>query len=360
MERKLVSLERIKDLQPIHEADAIETATVRGWQVVVKKGAFKIGDPCIFFEVDSFLPLEQKYEFLRKGCLRKNGDGSEGLRLKTIKLRKQISQGLAMPLDDFGIYKESDTTWKYSNETGEQYYIHPELEEDLSRIFNVVKYEPPVPAQLSGMVRGNFPSFIPKTDQERIQNIFGDPKHNHRIFGNKFEVSIKLDGTSFTAYKTTETSGVCSRNLDLKLDDEGSMYVKIAKETGILDLIPEDFAVQGEIYGMGIQDNHDKLLVASLYVFDVYDIRNGRYLTPFQRKNFFDEYLRDKHEKIKHVPIINSDTHLGTDLSLQELLDAADKTPSINNQICEGIVFKHVEGGFSFKVISNKFLLGEK
>src|SRR5665213_2347212 len=221
MERKLVSLERIKDLQPIHDADAIETATVRGWQVVVKKGAFKIGDPCIFFEVDSFLPLEQKYEFLRKGCFRKNGDGTEGLRLKTIKLRKQISQGLAMPISDFGIYEESSAVWKYTNESGATYYIHPDLEEDLSRIFDVVKYEPPIPAQLSGMVRGNFPSFIPKTDQERIQNIFSDPRENVKIFDNRFEISLKLDGTSFTAYRTAETVGVCSRNLDLKLEDDG-------------------------------------------------------------------------------------------------------------------------------------------
>lgn len=359
-ERKLVTLEEIKEISSIEKADNLELASVRGWKVVVKKNAFKVGDKCVFFEVDSFLPLEKKYEFLRKGSLKKNGDGSEGLRLKTIKLRGQISQGLAMPLSDFDIYKESDTTWKYTNETGETYYLHPNLEEDLSRTFNVVKYEPAVAVHLSGKVKGNFPSDIPKTDQERAQNLFSSQKELEEILGHAFESTLKLDGTSATFYKKSDgVIGVCSRNLDLKLEDEGSVYVKIAKETGILELIPQGYAVQGEVYGNGVQGNHDNLTTVSIFIFDIWNMSDQKYLTPSERKDFFSQYLSGKHEKIKHVPDLGQKI-FSPFTTLEELLELADKTSSINNKICEGIVFKRIDGKYSFKVISNKFLLGEE
>jgi RNA ligase (TIGR02306 family) len=356
-DRKLVTLETIKDISPIPNADNLEKATVRGWSVVVQKNKFKVGDKCFFFEVDSFLPLEKKYEFLHKACFKTNGDGSEGFRLRTIKLRKQLSQGLVMSLDDFEIYKESDTTWKYSNETGQKYYIDPNSDEDLSRIFNVTKYEPPIPASLSGKVKGNFPSCIPKTDQERIQNLINDTEAMKEIINHDFEVTIKLDGTSATFYHMMDgTKGVCSRNLDLKLEDDTSIYVKLAKETGILDLIPQGYAIQGEIYGNSIQSNHDKLNTINFYIFDIFYIEYQKYLTPSDRLVFFNNLLDGKHEKIKHVPILPR-VHLGEDLTLDMLLEASDNCGSINNKICEGLVYKRTDGLFSFKCISNNFLL---
>ena len=360
--RKLVTIQKITDIKPIENADAIEVATVLGWQVVVKKGEFEVGDYCVWHEIDSFLPIHPRYEFLRKGCYKNIKGLGEGFRLKTIRLRGQISQGLALPLSAYDIYQESDKTWKYTDEVGHQHYIHPELGEDLSKIFDVIKYEPPVPASLAGKARGNFPSFVPKTDQERVQNLVNS-RYRNEIIGHEFEVSIKLDGTSMTVYKTDDaTFGVCSRNWDLKLDDnEGNLYVSIAQETDLLNLIPNGFAVQGEVYGLGIQGNRDNLNHVAFYVFDVYNINEKRYLNPKERIKFFEDYLQGKHTKLRHVPIDdwnykfrdNNDDRV----DVQALLEWADETLSLSNVVAEGLVFKRQDGQFSFKVISNKFLM---
>ena len=93
MERKLASIQKVLDLQPIEGADVIEVATINGWKLVVKKGEFEVGDLAVYFEIDSFLPIREEFEFLRKSSYKKMGD-KEGFRLRTIKLRGQISQGL--------------------------------------------------------------------------------------------------------------------------------------------------------------------------------------------------------------------------------------------------------------------------
>lgn len=361
--RKLVTIQKISEIKPIDGADNIEVAKVLGWQTVVKKGQFQPGDYCVWFEIDCFLPLEKKYEFLKKACYKKVEGLGEGLRLRTIKLRKTLSQGLAMPLDDMGIYKESDKTWKYSNEYGFQYYIHPELDEDLSRTFDVVKYEPPLPACFAGKVKGNFPSFIPKTDQERIQNLYESEKDN--IFSEDlwFEVTVKMDGTSATFYNNGGVNGVCSRNLDLKLEDESSVYVKFAKESNICNLIPDGFAVQGELMGPGIQGNRENLNVVTLFVFDIYNIKEGRYLTPKERRDFVTSSFVEESGRITHVPLLEFKYGLVSDYGndkLESLLQWADEEKSYNNDVAEGLVFKRHDGKFSFKVIANRFLLGEE
>lgn len=92
--RKLATIREIKDIQPIEGADRIEVATVDGWQVVIKKGEFKVGDKIIYIEIDSIVPEREEFEFLR----------DRKFRVRTIKLRKQISQGLIMPLSILGNY----------------------------------------------------------------------------------------------------------------------------------------------------------------------------------------------------------------------------------------------------------------
>lgn len=99
--RELASIQVIKDIQPIKDADNIVVVSILGWKVVSKKGEFSLGDKCVYFEVDSFLPIEERYEFLRSSSYRNNDFMGEGFRLKTIKLRGQLSQGLALPLQEF-------------------------------------------------------------------------------------------------------------------------------------------------------------------------------------------------------------------------------------------------------------------
>ena len=235
MERKLASIRKVREIKPIEGADAIELAIVDGWQCVAKKGKFKVNDLCVYFEIDSFLPIKDEFEFLRKSSYKKMGE-AEGFRLKTIKLRGELSQGLIIPISNFNedIQKMEEGT-------------------DLTDILEVQKYEQPIPAQLAGQVRGLFPSYIRKTDQERIQNLFY--KINEKYKDVDFEVTLKLDGTSCTYYvvnplihntKLEEPAdfyfGHCSRNLDTK-EGDSTPWV-IARNNKIKDNMIEFFKIQ--------------------------------------------------------------------------------------------------------------------
>ena len=229
--RQLATIQQIADVQPIPGAGSIEVVKVKDWHCVAKKGEFHVGDKCVYFEIDSLLPSDNPvFEFLAKGTKTKtmNVDGQDytGYRLKTIKLRVQLSQGLALPLGSF------------PHSFGLDFY---DVGHDLSESFGIVKYEAPIPAQLSGKVKGNFPGFIPKTDEERIQNI-GPTVARHQEAGTQFYVTEKLDGTSATFYRhTTNTDGphfgVCSRNLEL-LEKEGNTHWEIAKRYKLMGTIP--------------------------------------------------------------------------------------------------------------------------
>jgi tRNA-binding EMAP/Myf-like protein len=227
MERKLATLRRISDIQPIEGADAIEVATVGGWKVVVAKDVgHKRGDLVVYCEIDSFLPVEPEFEFLRKTSYRKMGD-QEGFRLKTIKLRGQVSQGLIVPLSvlekgeemKIGISKQP---W------GDQLQLGPYddalvIEEgtDVTDWLHIIKYEPPIPAELAGKVKGPFPGFLRKTDEERIQNMTKDFQN---MKSNSYYVTEKLDGSSATFYFRNGEFGVCSRNLELEETDDNTFW----------------------------------------------------------------------------------------------------------------------------------------
>lgn len=148
MERKLATIVRVDEIIRIEGADKIELARIKGWQCVVGKDIFIKEDLGVYFEIDSILPIEQRYEFLRKSCYKKT-DLYEGFRIKSMRFKGCLSQGVLIPLVDF-----------------------PELTEievgaDVTEKLNVIKYEPYVPPHLQGMAKGNFPHFIPKTDLER-------------------------------------------------------------------------------------------------------------------------------------------------------------------------------------------------
>lgn len=364
VERKLVTFRQVSDIKPIEGADAIELAIVDSWQCVVKKGTFKQGDVAVYFEIDSFLPVEPRYEFLRKGCFKSTTFLGDGFRIRTIKLRGEISQGLLLPLSDFDFYKESEFTWKYTDSAGNQHYIDPLSDQDLSQILGVQKWEKPLPASLSGKAKGNFPPFITETDQERIQNIFGKRewlKHKDELF----EVSLKLDGTSFTAYIKDGNLGVCSRNLELDIENNpGNTYVEFAIKSGLLEslrdqyvLFPDNTAIQGELMGPGIQDNRENLKEHKLFIFNVFDIDKQCYVDPLTANEYVNLWFHN--EYIEYIPVIERSTSLENFKTIEDFLNYADRA-SLNHPIAEGVVFKSLESQFSFKVINNKFLTSEK
>ena len=204
--RKLASIRRIDSLTPIDGADKIELATVGGWKVVCQKGLYNEGDLAVYFEIDSWIP-HTIAPFLSKGQYPRVFEGVEGERLKTIKLRGQLSQGLLMPLDEACKNIESQ--------------LFEGL--DVTVPLGVLKWEKAVPAQLAGVCKGNFPSLIPKTDQERAQNLVKEiVAANER--GTKFEITEKLEGSSMTCYLIDGEFGVCSRNMNLKETAENAFW----------------------------------------------------------------------------------------------------------------------------------------
>jgi RNA ligase (TIGR02306 family) len=339
--RKMASVRKIDDIRPIDGADAIECAVVGGWNVVVKKGEFAVGDLAVFVEIDAWVPTELA-PFLSKGKEPREYEGVRGERLRTVKLRGQLSQGLLLNLD---------TALPFTNSFVEG--------DDVSEVLNIKKWEMQVPAQLAGQVKGNFPSLIPKTDQERCQNLVKEIDGAIES-GLRFEVTEKLEGSSMTCYVIGGEFGVCSRNLDLKRDEHNTFW-KVAIEEDIEEKMREfgeDFAIQGELIGPGIQGNIYKLSKPEFYVFDVYNVTAGVYLTPIQRQALIEKM------GLKHVPVLNYGADLSDTLQVKDVDDllkfAEGKSGLCKTQEREGVVFKEHNGGFTFKAISNKYLLGEK
>lgn len=396
--RKLVSIRKIGDLQPITGADAIEVASVDGWKLVVKKGEFKVGDQCVYFEIDSFLPESNPiYAFIMRSGVREF-EGIRGHKLRTIKLRGQVSQGLALPTHLFtGVectidehkYDFADVKWQEGDEVTEH--------------LGIKKWEPQIPANMVGQVEGMFPSFIRKTDQERCQNIgakiFGydetysdfpaesipdevvaDLIEKNTVISvngklmrvnkptasrtDEYEVSMKMDGSSVTYYHYDGKIGVCSRNLELKINEENAnnSLVRMFIDSGLMAELPKfgNIAIQGELMGPGIQGNPEGFTSNKYYVFDIFDIDTGEYVSPETRAVTM-KLLKDAGVTVDHVPILHASVTLD-DLklnSVDDLLKFAEG-PSVVNKIREGLVFKRKDGKFSFKAISNLFLMGEK
>lgn len=346
--RKMASIRSIDNIEPITDADSIEVATVGGWKVVVKKGEFKTNDLVVYLEIDSWVPTSLA-PFLSKGKEPKVFNGVEGERLRTVKLRGQISQGLLLPIDCTTI---SD---------GEGNVISVSEGDDVTEFLGIQKWERPLPTQLQGQAKGNFPSFIRKTDQERCQNlqknIFVDWKDL------EWEISLKLDGSSLTGYYNNGETGICSRNLELMDNDEnsGNSFIQTFNSSGLKDAIKSigrNVAVQGEMMGEKIQGNRENLTGTILFIFDVFDIDNQQYMTPQDRLEFINLLFKNGYTG-DIAPILNSKTtlhNIGIS-NITDLLSFADGE-SINNPVREGVVFKCVTNGdISFKAISNKFLL---
>jgi RNA ligase (TIGR02306 family) len=330
--RKLASIRTISAINPIDGADKIEVATIDGWKVVVNKGIHKVGETVVYFEIDSILPIREEFEFLRKSSYIKLSDGTEGFRLKTIRLRGQVSQGLVTPISVL-----PDGDWN--------------IGDDVTDALGIIKYEPPIPAKLSGVIKGNFPSFIKKTDEERAQN-FAKDWDLFRTY--KYFVTEKLDGTSFTCYLRDGDFGVCTRNLEIKRD-ENQTHWKIAIQNNIenkLKSLGRNLAIQGEIIGEGIQKNRYGLKGHKLFVFNIFDIDKFEYLP---KSESFD--IANKLE-LENVPVISTEMELPT---LEEALRLAEGKSFINHKTeREGFVWVAIDSPerISFKTISNKFLLG--
>ncbi len=340
MERKLASVQRALEILPIEGADAIELVSINGWQCVTKKGEFSVGDLGIFLEIDAVPPDNSTFQFLWTAK-----DGSvpprpEKFRIRTKKLRGALSQGLFLPLNQFdlGAVAASD---------------------DVTEQLGVEKYEPPLPAGNQGEIGGNFPGFIPKTDEIRVQSA---PEVLVELFNLPYIVTLKYDGTSATYCVDPRDGGflACGRNYSIAEGD--SFYWRIARYYDLPAKLAAHptMAIQGEICGPGIQKNKLELKQIALFAFNVYDIANHRYLDHDAAREFLNEI------DVPAVETIERGESFG--YSQNALLALAEgKYPGTTNER-EGIVVRPLtetrsevlSGRLSFKAISNRFLLKEK
>ena len=342
--RRLATIRVVDEILPITGADAIELARFGGWQCVIKKGELKAGDRAMYFEIDSMLPASDvRFAFLEKQGV-KNVAGIRYYRLKTMRMRGQLSQGLALPASLFP--EITDST--------------PDIDEALG----IIKYDPDMGKVRQADAKGSFPSFIRKTDAERIQNISWYDLENWIANGVEFEVTVKLDGSSCTMYNRDGEVGVCSRNLELKIDQD-NQFPNMLRQYGIVadsDWPIKNIAIQGELIGPRIQGNFEKVKENEFHVFNVWDIDAQKYLATTGVVNIAKQF------KMNHVPIIADATTLvdfiggfdGTENDFRAKLMSMADGHSINHDKREGIVFKSVDGSIIFKVISNSYLERKK
>ena len=337
--RKLATIRRIDEIRPIEGADTIEAAVVGGWVVVVKRDEFTVGDLAVYLEIDSWVPTELA-PFLSKGSEPREFNGVKGERLRSIKLRGVVSQGLLLPLSV--VY-------------GKIGPIDIQEGRDITDLLGIQKWEAPIPAQLAGQVRGMFPSWGKKTDAERCQNLTDEIKqaYDENI---QFEITIKLDGTSMSAGIGPDGEfHVCSRNLSLKLDQICNTYVDVAKMYDLeskMKSLNRQLMISGEIIGEGIQTNQEKIKGQDYYVFNIWDPIRGEYLSANERKQIVTLL------GLKHTPVLYESVtlrELGLD-TLEKILKFAEG-PSLNATSREGVVFKSVDGKFMFKAVSNSWLM---
>lgn len=273
--RTLASMEKIT-IKDHDNADNLEIGEIKGWQVIVKKGEFNTDDLVVYFEIDSWIPHELA-PFLSKTNEPRMYQGIKGERLKTIKIRGKLSQGLILPISILSSIPDL--------------IIEEGL--DVTEKLGILKWEPPESTQFLHIKKaGTFPNFIPKTDQIRIQNCF------HKLRDNiQWEISEKLDGTSCTVYYFDNKVGICSRNFILKLNEEDTncIYINTIKKYKLIEALSslsEPIALQGEICGPGIQGNKYKLTETKFFIFDVYFIDKKRYANYHERYELLEKLIK--------------------------------------------------------------------
>ena len=343
MQRKIASAQTVLSIEPIPNADAIELVRINGWQCVVKKNEFVPGDLGIFLEIDAVPPDDERFRFLWTPKVVTDDAmiaRPDKFRIRTMRLRGALSQGLFLPLPAFpevGVPTEGD---------------------DLTERLGVGKYEPPPPAN-GGEWRGPFPPMVPKTDEMRIQSV---PRVLDESRGLPYAITLKYDGTSATFVIDPRTGEFHAASRNQSVRDGGNAYWNMARKYDIEAVLRRTphLAIQGEIVGPGIQKNPLALAEPALFVFNVYDMTRGVYLDHDPARAFLADAGLTAVETVE-----TGDTFAHTQ---EELLALAEgKYPGTKNER-EGVVIRPraetfsatLAGRLSFKAISNRYLLAER
>lgn len=245
MDEGLVYVGKIMALEPIEKADKIMSATVvcgKGgkWKGVVRKNEFNLEDICLVYLPDAIVPESEEMRFLE----------SSNWRVRMRRFRGAPSEVVIVPYKGEGV-----------------------IGTDLTKEKGVTKYHKPVPASLAGQIEGEFPGFIPKTDEPNYQSAQDLVEVLH---GKHYYITEKADGSSTTAFRYKGKFGVCSRNWEMKRN-ESNGYWKVALKYKLEERLREGYAIQWETCGPKIQSNPMQLKEIDGFMFSAYKIDEKRY-----------------------------------------------------------------------------------
>lgn len=342
--RKLASIQRIWKIEPIEGADRIELAHVLGWQCVVNKGQFKPMDEAVYFEVDSFLPIRPEFEFMRASSYKRTDVMGEGFKLRTLRFKGQISQGLLLPI---GVFPELPDGLNVGD--------------DVTELLGIKKWEIEEKITSAGTAIGTLPYDIPHTDETRVQ---AEPELINAFAGLEYYISTKMDGSSHSIGIDEEGFHVTGHNYEYA-DDGKSAFYNLVNERGFKEKLEayvknhslRTMTIQGELCAPGIQQNRLKLLKPEWYVFTIRE--DGKRIGLQKMLDICEEL------GMEHVPI----EEVGVDLpskypTVDSLLTRADgeypkggKKEGIVIRPTEPIFCSLISASLSMKVVSNKYLL---
>lgn len=399
-ERELAYVVLIDGIEPIPGYDRVETAIVGGWHIIVQKDQFKIGDPAIYFEIDSRVPKDKEcFAFLEK----------RNYKIKTLKMCGTISQGLLMHASDFGwniIFDGTKTPYIYD---GNKVHYADDESRFLTKILGVTyaddednKRKAPSVDKYKKMSqrhpnifkkswarwlmkrswgrklmfmffgkkkdkKGGWPSWVAKTDEERIQNmpwILNDT--------GRWIITEKIDGSSTTFTMKRGKHGknefyVCSRNVCFDSVDkpcyyDTNIYWEMAQKydmynilTKLLEIAPEAewVTIQGETYGSGVQKRDYSMNDHDFKAFNLIFSHCGRYGT-LEMQTLLESL------GVPCVPVVNDDFYFDEikgENKVDSLLEMATGESAVDGKPREGFVLRSADGTKSFKAVSNSFLL---
>jgi len=328
------TIQEVLEVKDHTNADALELVTILGWQVVVKKGEFNVGDKVVYVGLDSILPPEPEFEFLSKNKYRIN----------TAKLRGEMSYGICFPLS------------VYTRVSGNSSDIL-DIGDDVTEAMGVGKYEKPLPK--CSDAKGGFPTtIIRKADEERVQNI---PEIIDQIGDGEIYITVKADGSSITVLKVDGELMVCSRNLLLKEPEEGtrSDFWDAVYKYGLVD-IPDGVYIQAELIGGSIQGNPHGIQGLEIRVFNGGTVARGHGQTSWGLDQL-TSFCEDKELPMAELVYRGKKNFGGID----DLVEIANSVKYENGAMGEGIVVRYTEPDFnfkmqkptSFKIISPKYAL---
>ena len=338
--RELASVVLVSAVLDHPDADKLAVAQVKGWNVVTNKERdnYQPGDLAVYMEIDTVIPEallvgRAEHEILKK----------KNFIVKTAKIRGQISQGILFKMDILagkGEFAAGD---------------------NVTEVLGVTKHDTEAlfASQAGGSTRAPFPSGVPKTEEERIQNM---TRILQDLKGATLYATEKLDGSSFTCVLRDGKFSLASRNMTVGAD---SMWGEVAARLNLEKLLQDkgvDVALQGEMIGPKVQDNRYALKERTVKFFSVFDVKAGKYMSFLEAKALVEGL------GLQFVPVVKDDFVVTEEITTADFIQLADGKSLLNPKtLREGLVFRAVEEAFhatlgrvSFKAISNQFLVKQK